>query len=83
MTEAGADSMKGGDAAENAEILRNILSGKTGGAQRDVVLMNAAAALLAGDEVSDLKRGFELAAEVIEDGQAAAKLEKLVEVSNG
>ena len=82
LPEAGVDSMKGGDAAENAEILRNIISGKTGGAQRDVVLMNAAAALLAGDEVNDLKRGFELAAEVIDNGQAAAKLEKLVEVSN-
>jgi len=82
LTEAGADSVKGGDAVENAGILRDVLSGNITGPRRDVVLMNAAAALLAGDKVEDLRKGYELAAEVIDGGQAAAKLEKLVEMSN-
>ena len=82
LNEADLSSMKGGDAAENADILRGVLSGAIKGPKRDVVLMNAAAALLAGDKVDDLKQGYELATEVIDSGQAMAKLEKLVEVSN-
>ena len=82
LNEADLSSMKGGDAAENADILRGVFSGAIKGPKRDVVLMNAAAALLAGDKVDDLKQGYELATEVIDRGQAMAKLEKLVEVSN-
>jgi anthranilate phosphoribosyltransferase len=82
LAEVDLKSMRGGDAAENADILRDVLSGAVAGPRRDVVLMNAAAALLAGDKVDDLRQGFELAAEVIDNGQVMAKLEKLVEVSN-
>jgi len=82
LTEAGMDSMKGGDTAENVKILRGVLSGGGDGPKRQVVLMNAAAALLAGDRVGDLRQGYKLAAEVIDSGQAMAKLEKLVEMSN-
>ncbi len=81
LPQADPDSLKGGTAEENAAILRNILSGTITGPQRDVVLMNAAAALLAGDKVETMQRGVELAREVIDSGKALGKLEQLIRVS--
>jgi len=80
LPEASPDSIKGGTAAENAAILRSILSGATG-PRRDVVLMNAAAVLLAGERAENLKQGFKLAKEVIDSGRAMAKLEQLIAFS--
>jgi len=80
LSRASLDSLKGGTADENASLLRNILAGAPGH-QRDVVLMNAAAALVAGDRVDTLKQGIDLAGEVIDSGQALAKLEQLIEYS--
>jgi anthranilate phosphoribosyltransferase len=80
LPEARLDSIKGGTAAENAAILRNILSGEKGN-QRDVVLMNTAAVLLAGDRVENMEQGFKLAEKVIDDGRAMQKLEKLIAFS--
>jgi anthranilate phosphoribosyltransferase len=77
---ASSDSLKGGSAAENAELLRNILSGAAG-PQRDAVLMNTAAVLLAGDKVETLRRGVELAQKTIDSGHALNKLEQLIKVS--
>jgi len=77
---AGSDSLKGGSAQENAELLRNILAGAPG-PQRDVVLMNTAAVLLAGDKVETLREGVELAQKTIDSGQALGKLEQLIELS--
>ncbi len=71
------EEMAGGDAEENAAITRDVLSG-TPGAKRNVVLINAGAALLAAGKTEDLKGGIELAAAVIDDGKAAEKLEALV-----
>jgi anthranilate phosphoribosyltransferase len=76
------DSLKGGTLDENAAVLRRVLTGVPG-PQQDVVLMNAAAALLAGDRVGTLKEGAILAKEVIDEGRALAKLEQLVEFSQG
>jgi anthranilate phosphoribosyltransferase len=70
----------GGDAAENAAIVRSILSGETG-PRRDVVLMNAAAALLAAGKASDLAEGVSLARDSIDSGRAAGALEALGELS--
>ncbi len=70
----------GGDAAENAAILRAILGGEHG-PKRDVVLVNAAAALLAAGEVADLAEGVVRARESIDSGRAAQALEMLVSVS--
>ncbi len=67
---------------ESADILRTILAGHQGPA-RDVVLANAAAALLAADRVSDLKEGVALAAGSIDDGEAAAVMESFVALSQG
>jgi len=68
----------GGDAPDNARILRGILSGEVNSAKRDVVLLNASAALMAGGLVNDLPRGIELAADVIGSGAALAKLDALI-----
>jgi anthranilate phosphoribosyltransferase len=65
---------------ESADILRTILAGHDGPA-RDVVLANAAAALLAADRVSDLKEGVALAARSIDDGEAATVMESFVALS--
>ena len=72
------ESLKGGTAGENAELMDSILAGERG-PQRDVVLMNAAAVLLAGDRVTTLGQGVTLAGEVIDGGSAQAKLEGLIE----
>ncbi len=73
--------LRGGTVNENATLLRGALAGAPG-PKRDVVLMNAAAVLLAGDKVVNLKQGFDLAEEVIDSGRALAKLEKLIEFSH-
>jgi anthranilate phosphoribosyltransferase len=74
------DRLKGGTAKDNADLLRSILSGKKG-AQCDIVLMNASAALVAGDEVVTLAQGIALAREAIDNGKALQKLEELVKFS--
>jgi anthranilate phosphoribosyltransferase len=78
LTRAGLDSLRGGTANENAALLRNILAGASG-PQRDVVLMNAAVALIAGDRVETLQQGVDLAREALDSGHALTKLEQLIE----
>ncbi|MEE8205192.1 MAG: anthranilate phosphoribosyltransferase [Dehalococcoidales bacterium] len=82
LDEAASDSLKGGSAEENAALLRRILGGALG-PPRDAVVMNAAAALVAGDRVRTLKEGAELAQQLIDGGQAGARLEHLIEFSRG
>jgi anthranilate phosphoribosyltransferase len=62
--------------AANAAILYDVLTG-IAGAHRDIVLFNAAAALVAAGLAGDLKEGVTMAAEAVDSGQAAATLEKL------
>ena len=78
--EAEMTEIKGGTAEDNAAILRRILDGEKG-SLRDVVVMNAAAALVAGGSAHDLKEGARLAEEAIDNGQAREKLEKLIKFS--
>ncbi len=73
-------SLKGGTAGENATLVRRVL-GNDSGAALDTVLMNAAAALVAGDRVATLPEGIDLAREVIASGQARDKLDQLIEFS--
>lgn len=73
--------LRGGDAEENAAALRALLDGAPG-AYRDIVLLNAAAALVVAERVADLRSGAELAASVIDDGRAAEALSRLVEATN-
>ncbi|MFH0769417.1 MAG: anthranilate phosphoribosyltransferase [Chloroflexota bacterium] len=77
LSRVSLDSLKGGTAEENAILLREILAGAPG-PQRDVVLMNAAAALVAGDRTSSLQEGFDLAGEILDSGRALAKLDQLI-----
>ena len=80
LMQAPADALKGGDADYNAEITRSILNGEEG-PRRDIVLLNAAAAIVAGDKARDLNEGVQIAAEVIDSGKALEKLEGLVAAS--
>jgi anthranilate phosphoribosyltransferase len=70
------ESLAGGDGAHNAQITIDILNGAKG-PRRDIVLMNAAAALLAGRLASDLREGMSIAAKSIDSGAAMDRLTKL------
>ena len=76
-----ATEIRGGTARQNARILRGILGGEVG-IRRNVVIMNAAAALVAGNKATDLKEGACIAEKAIDSGQALAKLDGLVELSH-
>ena len=80
LTHAKMSDLKGGDAAENAEIARAILGGETG-PRRDVVLLNAAAALQVAGAADDIAAGMQAAADSIDSGEAAGVLDRWVEVS--
>lgn len=71
------DALRGGGAAANAATVRSLLAGEPGG-RRDIVLMNAAAALLAADAVPDLAAGVAAARASIDSGAALVRLEALV-----
>ena len=76
----GLSSLRGGPPQENADILRRVLRGEKG-PYRDIVLVNAAATLVAGDLAKDLEKGVRLASEAIDSGRAMEKLEGLVTLS--
>jgi anthranilate phosphoribosyltransferase len=71
------DDLRGGDREVNAAIICRILRGEERGPKRDAVLLNAAAALHVADRTRSLLEGWELAAETIDNGKAAAKLAEL------
>ena len=75
------DDLKGGTPEENAQITRDILSGKQGH-KRNAVLMNAGAALYIGGKADSMADGIKLAAELIDSGKALETLDKLIAVSN-
>lgn len=81
MKKASLKDIRGGSPKENAEIIKEILAGKKGPRQ-DVVLLNSAAALVAGGFASDFKKGIKLANESIESGRGVVKLDKLIEFTN-
>ena len=74
--------LQGGDAQTNAIILEGILSGKETGPKRDMVLMNAGAALACAGLADDMGDGIQLAKEVILSGAALEKLRLLQKASN-
>jgi len=75
------EALKGGDAVHNAAALRRLLEGETG-AYRDIVLLNAGAALLVADHASGLGDGVAMAAAALESGRAKACLDRLIEITN-
>ncbi len=74
------EDLAGGDAAENAALVREVLEAKPG-PRRDVVLVNAAAALVAAGRAENFTRGVELARQSLDSGGAAARLAALAEFS--
>jgi anthranilate phosphoribosyltransferase len=75
---ASMEALKGGEPSENAEIVRAVLSGEQG-PRRDIVLLNAAAAIVAGQKADDMAEGLKKAAESIDSGEALRKLDALAE----
>jgi anthranilate phosphoribosyltransferase len=80
LTRCEIGALGGGDHAANAAAAREILAGAKG-PRRDVVLLNAAAALLVAGRATDLREGVRQAAESIDDGRAASLLERVTELS--
>ncbi|HEX2049391.1 MAG TPA: anthranilate phosphoribosyltransferase [Actinomycetota bacterium] len=78
---APVDAIAGGDAAENAAQVRAVLDGERG-PRRDVVVLNAAAALVAAGIAADVTAGVEAASHALDSGAAGAALERLVEASS-
>ncbi|MDD3371892.1 MAG: anthranilate phosphoribosyltransferase [Alphaproteobacteria bacterium] len=82
LTYSSPQELQGGDAATNAQSIRNLLSGEKS-AYRDIVTLNAAAALIVAGKAADLSTGAEMASEVLDNGAAEEVLNKLVELTNG
>jgi anthranilate phosphoribosyltransferase len=80
LPRASLRDLRGGDREENAEIVRRVLAAEAG-PRRDIVLMNAAAAIVVGGKAHDFKEGVALAAQSIDSGAAAAKLANLIALS--
>jgi len=81
LSQAGISEIRGGTPEDNAGILNRVLSGEKGPA-RDVVVLNADAAIYAGNLAPDLKEGVHIAENAIDRGQAKEKLEGLIRLSN-
>ena len=77
---ASLDSLKGGDAADNARILSDILGGEPG-PRRDIVVLNSAAALVVARRAHDLREGILLAAGSIDSGAARRVLEEMRKIA--
>jgi len=75
------EDIAGGDASANARITRDVLTGKEG-ACRSIVLLNAALAIMAGEKAGTIPEGLAVAADCIDSGKAAKKLQELIELSN-
>ncbi len=76
------DDLKGGDAQTNAKIIKGIISGKDSGPRRDIVLLNAAAAVIIANLVDDFPSAIKIAADSIDNGKAEMCLEQLIKISN-
>ena len=80
FSRASLENIRGNTPSDNAALVRRILAGATG-PQREVVLMNAAAALVAGGKAKTIQEGSKLAAEAIDSGRALARLDHLIKFS--
>jgi anthranilate phosphoribosyltransferase len=78
LSRANLEDIVGGDAKENANIIRQILNGEKG-PKRDMVLLNASAAFIASGLCDNFKDGIKIAANSIDSGKAQDKLDKLIE----
>ena len=83
IANASIDALGSGDAIANAAVIRDVLSGKDRGPRRDIVLLNAAAALVVAERANSFEQAIPLAETSIDEGKALHCLEKLVAISNG
>jgi anthranilate phosphoribosyltransferase len=79
---AAIEELKVANAKSSAKVLRDIMSGKETGARKNIVVLNAAAAIIAGGLADNFESAIELAESSVSDNKARACLEKLIEVSN-
>ena len=82
IEKASVEELKVTDAKTSAKVLRDILSGKEAGQRRDIVILNAAAAIIVGNLVDDFESAIKMAKDSVSDGRAIVCLEKLIKVSN-
>jgi anthranilate phosphoribosyltransferase len=80
ISRASREDLRGGDPAESARLVRAVLGGEPG-PKRDVVLLNAGAALEVAGAAADLDEGIAVASASIDEGKAAATLERWIAVS--
>ena len=78
---ASLEDLRGGEPAENAEILRAVLDGSDHGPKRDIVLLNAGAAIMAAGKASSIADGVVMARDSLDSGLALKKLDALIEMS--
>ncbi len=81
LAAAPVEALGGGDVAANVAIVRGILEGRDAGPRRDVIVLNAAAALVAADRAADLRDGLQQARASLEQGAARFRLERLIAAS--
>ncbi len=82
IANASIDALGSGDAIANAVIIREILAGRERGPRRDIVVINAAAAIVVAELADSFEQAIPLAAASIDEGKARHCLEKLIEISN-
>jgi anthranilate phosphoribosyltransferase len=82
LVRAAAGSLAGGDVAANAAIARSVLGGAAG-PPRDIVLLNAGAALLVAGRAPTVRDGIDMAGDAIDSGRARAVLAKLAAIAGG
>jgi len=82
LTLAPKEAILGGEATENAAITRAIFANHSTDAQRDIVLLNAAYALVADGDVRDIQEALEMGREALQSGHAAEHLDKIITLSN-
>jgi len=82
LSKTSIDKLRVDGVEQSAAVIRQVLDGKPGAA-RDIVCLNAAAALVVADVATDLAQAVEQAQQAIDDGQAKAVLDQLVAITNG
>jgi anthranilate phosphoribosyltransferase len=83
IARASLDELRGGDAQENARIIREEVLAGVEGPRRDIAVLNAAAVLYAAGKARDIEEGIGLAAESVDSGRALGKLEEMARFTNG
>jgi len=82
ITPANIEQLSVTDAKTSAKVLKDILSGKESGPRKDIVILNAAAAIVVSGLADDFESAIEMAKTSVNNGKALGCLEKLIKVSN-